>query len=109
MPRVSHRIAGNLRARILERDGFTCQTCGRGPGDPDPLQPSRSVRLHIDHIDPSGPATENNLRTLCAACNEGRSNLSLPSSAINVLAAVRRASRDDQLRVLTWLEHKFGT
>lgn len=108
IPRASHRIAAQLRARILERDGYTCQTCGRGPGDLDPIDQTRRVRLHIDHIDPSGPSTENNLRTLCSVCNEGRTNLSLPPSSINLLSAVRRASRDDQHRVYEWLQAKHG-
>ncbi len=106
--RASHRIAAQLRARILERDGFTCQICGRGPGDVDPIDPTRRVRLHIDHVDPTGPSTENNLRTLCSACNEGRSNLSLPPSSLNLLGVVRRAGRADQVRVYEWLRTKYG-
>jgi len=56
--------------------------------------------MHIDHIDPNGPAEDENLRVLCSICNEGRSNLSIPRSTINLLTAVRRASRQEQLVLL---------
>jgi 5-methylcytosine-specific restriction endonuclease McrA len=106
-PARARRIDRLLRTQILERDGFTCQTCGAAAGDPDPQNPDRMVRLHVDHVDPDGPTEERNLRTLCSACNEGRSNLSLPASTVNLLAVVRRAPRADQLRVYEWLRTKF--
>lgn len=105
-PRL-RRIDRLLRTRVLERDGYTCQTCGAGAGDPDAQKPERQVRLHVDHIDPNGPTEERNLRTLCSACNEGRSNLSLPASTVNLLAVVRRAPRSDQEGVYVWLRTKF--
>jgi hypothetical protein len=108
VPRVGRGIDGRLRTRILERNGFTCQICGAAANDPDPLDARRKVRLQVDHIDPNGPADETNLRTLCSACNEGRSNLTLPRSSINLLAAVRKASQEDQRRALEWLQRKFG-
>lgn len=107
VPRIGRRIDNRLRMRILERNGYTCQVCGAGANDPDPADPRRRVRLQIDHIDPGGPADESNLRTLCSACNEGRSNLQLPRSSINLLAAVRKAGQDEQRRVLVWLRRKF--
>ncbi len=107
-PRIARAIDGRLRTRILERNGFTCQICGAAANDADPLDPRRKVRLQVDHIDPNGPADEANLRTLCSACNEGRSNLTLPRSSINLLAAVRKASQEDQRLALGWLKRKFG-
>jgi hypothetical protein len=108
-PRQSHRIAAQMRVQILERDGYTCQICGRGAGDENPLDPGRRLRLHIDHIDPSGASVSQNLRTLCSACNEGRSNLSLPPASVNLLATIRRARKEDQLRAFEWLARKFGS
>jgi 5-methylcytosine-specific restriction endonuclease McrA len=108
-PRQSHRIAAQLRVQILERDGYTCQVCGRGAGDENPLDATRRLRLHIDHIDPSGPASSQNLRTLCSVCNEGRSNLALPPASVNLLAMIRRARKEDQLRAFEWLAKKFGS
>jgi len=108
IPRISHKIDSRLRQRILERNGYTCQVCGAAANDPDPSNTGRKVRLHVDHIDPNGPSEESNLRVLCSTCNEGRANLQLPRSTINLLAAVRKAPQDDQKAVLNWLKHKFG-
>ena len=60
-----------LRFFILHRDNFKCQLCGNSPAT-DP----RCV-LHVDHILPfsrGGKTIAENLRTLCANCNIGRSN-----------------------------------
>lgn len=58
-----------LRYRVLVRDNFRCVLCGRSPA----LE--HGVRLHIDHIVPyarGGKTNEENLRTLCEACNWGK-------------------------------------
>jgi hypothetical protein len=65
-----------LRLRVLERDQFACQECGRS-FHMDGFTPKQLMRmlngaLHLDHIVPvtkGGRATEENLRTLCAGCN----------------------------------------
>lgn len=103
----SKRIDGKTRALVLQRNGFTCSACGRGVDDDDPVSPGRKVRLHVDHIDPDGDSTPDNLRILCSACNQGKQDLILPRSAINLLQAIRRASRKDQLEVFNWLKNKF--
>ena len=51
-PVISRCISPQLRNEILERNGYTCQRCGAGPGDADPFNPGRKIRLHIDHIKP---------------------------------------------------------
>ena len=48
-PSVERSISNQLRMEILERNGFTCQLCGRTGGDADPSDPARKVRLVIDH------------------------------------------------------------
>ncbi|PZS04628.1 MAG: HNH endonuclease [Candidatus Chloroheliales bacterium] len=106
-------IGSSQRARILSRDGFTCQICGATQGDPDPTNPERRLRLHVDHIQPiSGGGTneDDNLRTLCSACNEGRSNLYTPptEAAMNVLELVRRQPKDVQREVYKFLKRKFN-
>jgi hypothetical protein len=59
-----------LRFRILERDHFTCQYCGRHAPD---------VELQVDHFWPrahGGEDVEDNLVTACRDCNNGkRANL----------------------------------
>ena len=60
-----------LRFNVLERDEGICRLCGRGTGD--------GVKLHVDHITPfslGGLSTLENLQTLCAECNLGKSNRS---------------------------------
>ncbi|MFA5636974.1 MAG: HNH endonuclease [Anaerovoracaceae bacterium] len=54
------------RFRILERDKFTCQYCGRRPPE---------VRLEVDHFWPrayGGEDQEGNLVTACRDCNNGK-------------------------------------
>lgn len=61
-----------LRFQVLVRDKSTCRLCGASPTK-DP-----SVTLHIDHIIPwskGGKTTLDNLQTLCAACNLGKSDI----------------------------------
>ncbi len=60
-----------LRFRVLSRDSFKCQACGRSPAT------EHGVILHIDHVIPwsaGGPTTLENLKTLCERCNLGKGN-----------------------------------
>jgi len=114
IPTFSKGISAAQRAKILARNGFTCQICGVGAGERDPVDPSRGVRLHVDHIVPlseGGSNDDDNLRVTCSACNEGRSNLHVPVSqrAINLLQVIRRAPRDVQREVYGFLKRKFDT
>ena len=110
-PVISRTISPQLRNEILERNGFTCQLCGAGPGDADPFNPDRKVRLHIDHITPisqHGTDDRDNLRVLCSACNQGRSNVQLPSeTALNILAKIRKLPKKEQKEIFTILKRKF--
>lgn len=66
-----------MRWRVMNRDSFRCQCCGRSPA----LE--RGVLLHLDHVIPwsKGGRTEvENLKTLCDRCNLGKGDL-LPSDA----------------------------
>lgn len=111
-PSIERSISPQLRTDILERNGFTCQQCGAGPGDPDPSNPARKVRLHIDHIIPisqGGTNDRSNLRTLCSACNQGRSNIRMASEdAKNLLARIRRSPRSVQREVFEALQRQFN-
>jgi len=76
LPRPRRREPGRiipigLRYRILNRNRFRCQLCGNSPAI------DVMCRLHVDHIKPfskGGKTVGENLRTLCANCNIGRSN-----------------------------------
>ena len=53
-----------LRRRIIERDNYTCQNCGKYMPD--------EVGLHVDHIvsiKNGGKTVESNLQVLCDKCN----------------------------------------
>jgi 5-methylcytosine-specific restriction endonuclease McrA len=58
-----------LRYKVLQRYGATCQCCGATRKD--------GVRIHVDHIKPrsrypSLELDENNLQVLCEPCNMGK-------------------------------------
>lgn len=62
-------MTDRLRMTIMRRDGSRCRMCGASAAD--------GATLHIDHIIPvsrDGRTVAENLQTLCAACNMGKSN-----------------------------------
>ncbi len=55
------------RFRILTRDNFRCQYCGKTAKD--------DIKLEIDHITPlckGGISADNNLITACVSCNRSK-------------------------------------
>jgi hypothetical protein len=61
-----------LRFRVMKRDNFSCRACGASPA----LDPG--LTLHVDHVKAwslGGETFEENLQTLCEACNQGKSNV----------------------------------
>ncbi|OGW37209.1 MAG: hypothetical protein A2Y97_11580 [Nitrospirae bacterium RBG_13_39_12] len=111
VPTLGRGISPQLRNEILERNGFTCQLCGAGPGDRDPFNPNRKLRLHIDHIVPisqGGSNDKDNLRVLCSVCNQGRANIQpLSESALNILLRIRRLPRAAQKEIYKKLKQTF--
>ena len=107
--RFSKSISGRLRAQVLERNGYTCQMCGIGAGDP--TDDGRRARLHVGHIKDrshGGTDTLDNLRALCSACNQGAKNIvQEPPSWVWLLSQLRRASIGDQRKARDWLEKKL--
>lgn len=64
-------IGKRIRVLILQRDGYRCQMCGRGP---------KETKLEVDHKIPlakGGTDRLDNLWTLCTDCNKGKSDLSI--------------------------------
>jgi hypothetical protein len=59
---INHRRYRVHKQRVFDRDGRICALCGTDEGE-----------LHIDHIIPrvnGGDHSLENLRVLCAACNQ---------------------------------------
>jgi 5-methylcytosine-specific restriction endonuclease McrA len=104
-------ISKEVRAYVLDRNGFTCQMCGAVAGEPHPYDASRKTRLQIGHIvDKSmgGSDAASNLRAVCSVCNEGAKNLTLDRPSLQkLLIQVRRATGADQLEVMKWLISKY--
>lgn len=110
-PAFARTISKELRAMVLDRNGFTCQMCGAMAGEPHPDDSGRRTRLHIGHvIDKSlgGSDHMSNLRAICSVCNEGAANAT-PDRPTHqkLLVQIRRAAASDQLEVLAWLAAKF--
>lgn len=112
LPVLPRSISKETRAFVLERNGYTCQMCGLAASDPDPFHPNLKVRLTMGHIidkSKGGKDTPGNLRAVCTNCNEGLQNASPPKpDRIELLKQVRRATIDDQLHLLQWLEEKYA-
>ena len=110
-PAFRRGVSKELRAIVLERNGYTCQMCGVAAGDPDPMGSARSVRLTIGHIidkSKGGEDVATNLRAVCTTCNEGLQNAgSQKPTRIQLLSQIRRATIDDQLAILKWLLEKY--
>jgi hypothetical protein len=110
-PAFERTISKEVRAYVLDRNGFTCQMCGAVAGEPHPYDPTRKTRLHIGHIiDKSMGGTDDpsNLRAICSIFNEGASNITLPRPDLQKLfIQIRRAKNNDQVEVLKWLITKY--
>ncbi len=65
------QIRLGLRYEVMKRDRFRCVLCGANPAT------LPGCVLHVDHVlawSRGGKTTAENLRTLCANCNLGKSN-----------------------------------
>jgi hypothetical protein len=111
LPAFERGISKQLRALVLDRNGFTCQMCGAVAGEAHPYDRGKRTRLHIGHIvDKSMGGTDDpqNLRAICSICNEGAANITMERpTAMKLLAQIRRAPGSDQVLCLEWLIKKF--
>lgn len=112
-PAFDPAISKKMRTYVMEYEDLTCQMCGAEAGDLDEYDPTRRMRLHIDHTtDMSQGGTDEpcNLRVLCSVCHEGVSSRPLDrSSSLEVLALLHSATGSAQLEALAWLVKKFPT
>ncbi len=105
-------ISKETRAFVFNRDGGTCQLCGRGADNEDLFIPGRKIRLTIGHIvdkSKGGSDHPDNLRAECTNCNEGNQDAALmPPDRRQLFTQIRRATKDDQRAILEWLQKKFA-
>lgn len=112
------KIGKDQYFRILVRDQHMCQSCGAKVGDPNPLDPSRTIRLVVDHIYPISeadkygidPYADENLQTLCDVCNEGKWNKyagKVGAAQLNLEALIRHAPLAEQRRIYELLKAIF--
>lgn len=95
-------ISKKIRFEVFKRDSFKCQYCGKSAPD---------VLLQLDHIKPVAKGGGNeilNLVTACEACNVGKSDRELDSSAVVTKARTQLEAlqvRREQLEMMSeWLE-----
>lgn len=61
------KMTPQLRYEVIKRDGYRCRCCG--------YSVQEGARLHVDHIQAvskGGKTVDDNLQTLCWACNLGK-------------------------------------
>jgi len=110
-PAFARNISKEVRATVLERNGYLCQMCGASAGEPHPDDQNRRTRLHIGHIlDKSKGGTDDlsNLRAICSMCNEGLQNIApMRPDLKHLMIQIKRATVMDQKFVLQFLKKKF--
>jgi hypothetical protein len=77
--RTPREINWRLRAKVLIKHSCICQMCGDSPAK------NLNTVLHVDHIlawANGGETVEENLQTLCAMCNIGKSDVLLPGQRV---------------------------
>lgn len=103
------RVPGSVRAAVLHRDAYTCQSCGLARGQR--YSDGRTVTLHVAHNvadSHGGEATTDNCFTLCSRCNEAESNIGPDRPVLSkTMAQVRRLPRHEQQRILEYLQDVF--
>jgi hypothetical protein len=73
-------VPTSQRDRLIGRDGLTCRYCSKEV---------TTRTLVLAHLDPSGPATDDNLVVACRTCNfhQGRSHYAAVGFSLRPLAA----------------------
>lgn len=103
------RISGRVRAEVLFRDEYTCQSCGLSRGET--YDNGSSVKLQVAHnvADSHGGKPDvDNCFTQCHRCNVGESNVGPDRPlASKVLAQVKRLPDHQRRQVYEYLRLVF--
>lgn len=113
----SRGVTTKIRALVLARDMFTCQTCGRINGDDDPFKSGHMITLHIGHISAhkntdgsisnvGKELTPDDFITQCNVCNEGYKNSEV--IRISLIDRVKAASLKDKMEIYEVLKKDLG-
>src|SRR4051812_15110632 len=94
-------ISNKKRFAIFERDGFTCQYCGKKPPE---------VVLEVDHMvskNDGGRDDAINLITSCFACNRGKSATSVSIATLKGKAVKREVKllKDKKIQLRAYYEY----
>jgi 5-methylcytosine-specific restriction endonuclease McrA len=74
-----------LVAQIIARDGYNCRFCGRRVRK-TPLKDTRSKdKLHLEHLDPDGPNTFENVVVACVDCNTAKGKRTVEEAGMTLL------------------------
>jgi 5-methylcytosine-specific restriction endonuclease McrA len=92
---------------VLQRDNFTCQSCGATGAEVGGRELMRVG--YLARNDESVKNSTLDLKTLCPDCDEGFATAKLlpKMNAQELLVQVRRATVTDQIEVLKWLLKKY--
>ena len=93
---------------VLQRDSFTCQTCGATGAE---VGGRDLMRLgYLARNDETVKNSTLDLKTLCPDCDEGFATAQLlpRMNAQDLLVQLRRATVADQIEVLKWLAKKYS-
>lgn len=108
-PVRTSRISGRVRAEVLHRDAYTCQSCALARGER--YEDGRRVTVHVHHdvADSHGGApTIENCFILCSRCNEAESNVGPDRPTIEkTMSQVRRLPRAKQRAIYNFLRSVF--
>ena len=107
------RVSRATKTLVLKRSGHACEMCGSTRDDTDPFMPGAKIRLTVGYISKgliTGLNRPENLRTLCNNCHEGLEGILVPPrpSRIELLTQIRRATIENQVHVLRWLQTKYN-
>lgn len=96
-------LSPDVRKAVLLRDGYTCQWCR--------AHVAQGYTFEVDHIVPwsaGGSNATDNLRTLCADCNQGRGNARTDASTAKALLIVGNCGRCRGRRFVPWDQSPTG-
>tara|TARA_B100000579_G_scaffold399556_1_gene380600 strand:- start:202 stop:807 length:606 start_codon:yes stop_codon:yes gene_type:complete len=116
----SRQINKRIRSDVLQRDNFTCVSCGRDAQDKDPLsKKNKNITLHIGHIESLHHQIKNKISnseikelgeledfiTQCNVCNEGFKNKNI--KPLDWIEKIKNLDEKNKLKIYNYLKSIF--